>query len=121
MALSFPPLHDKTTGSFVVFLRGEFSSVMDASLRRCALPPIGMAAHAIVYARERQCKSRASMQLFRPSRVIDASTSDGRIRSEIPITVEGFVSKSRVRGKMNGGGQTLTIHSGDGSIRLNQV
>jgi Putative adhesin len=52
---------------------------------------------------------------------IDASTSDGRIRSEIPITVEGLVSNSRVRGKMNGGGQTLTIHSGDGSIHLKQA
>jgi hypothetical protein len=32
--------------------------------------------------------------------------------------VEGIISKSRVRGKMNGGGQELTIHTGDGSIHL---
>jgi DUF4097 and DUF4098 domain-containing protein YvlB len=49
---------------------------------------------------------------------IDASSGDGRITSDIPITVEGVMSKSRVRGKMNGGGQTLTIHTGDGAIRL---
>jgi DUF4097 and DUF4098 domain-containing protein YvlB len=52
---------------------------------------------------------------------IDATTGDGHISSDIPITVEGIMSKSRVRGKMNGGGQTLTIHTGDGAIRLKQV
>jgi Putative adhesin len=51
---------------------------------------------------------------------IDASTGDGHISSDIPITVEGVMSKSHLRGKMNGGGQTLTIHTGDGTIRLKQ-
>lgn len=50
---------------------------------------------------------------------IDATTGDGHISmGGIPMTVEGTLSKSEVRGKMNGGGQTLTIHTGDGSIRL---
>jgi DUF4097 and DUF4098 domain-containing protein YvlB len=52
---------------------------------------------------------------------IDASTGDGHISSDIPITMEGIISKSRVRGKMNGGGSTLTIHTGDGSIHLKQA
>jgi hypothetical protein len=52
---------------------------------------------------------------------IDASTSDGHISSDIPITMEGIISKSRVRGKMNGGGSTLTIHTADGSIHLKQA
>jgi DUF4097 and DUF4098 domain-containing protein YvlB len=51
---------------------------------------------------------------------IDASTGDGHISSDIPITVEGIMSKSRLRGKMNGGGQTLVIHTGDGAIHLKQ-
>jgi DUF4097 and DUF4098 domain-containing protein YvlB len=51
---------------------------------------------------------------------IDATTGDGHISSDIPITVEGIISKSRVHGKMNGGGPTLTIHTGDGAIRLRQ-
>jgi DUF4097 and DUF4098 domain-containing protein YvlB len=51
---------------------------------------------------------------------IDASSGDGRITSDIPITMEGVMSKSKVRGKMNGGGSTLTIHTGDGSIHLKQ-
>ncbi|HEY2463961.1 MAG TPA: DUF4097 family beta strand repeat-containing protein [Steroidobacteraceae bacterium] len=52
---------------------------------------------------------------------VDASSGDGRITSDIPITMEGVMSKSRVHGKMNGGGSTLTIHTGDGSIHLKQV
>ena len=51
---------------------------------------------------------------------IDASTHDGHISSDIPIAVEGVISKSHVRGKMNGGGQTLTIRTGDGSVHLKQ-
>jgi hypothetical protein len=52
---------------------------------------------------------------------IDASTHDGHISLGIPVTVEGNFSKSQVHGKMNGGGQALTIHTGDGSIRLNKT
>jgi Toastrack DUF4097 len=50
---------------------------------------------------------------------IDASTHDGRISVGIPVTVEGTLSTSEIHGKMNGGGQSLTIQTGDGSIRLN--
>jgi Putative adhesin len=49
---------------------------------------------------------------------LEATTGDGHITSDIPITVEGIISKSRVHGKMNGGGQELIVHTGDGSIRL---
>jgi len=49
---------------------------------------------------------------------INATTGDGHISLGVPVTVEGTFSRSEMRGKMNGGGQTLTIHTGDGSIRL---
>ena len=52
---------------------------------------------------------------------IEASSGDGHITTDIPITMDGVMSKSRVRGKMNGGGSTLTIHTGDGSIHLKPV
>ena len=51
---------------------------------------------------------------------IDASTNDGHISLSIPVTVEGSFSNSQIHGKMNGGGQALTIHTGDGSIRLSK-
>ncbi|HEX2663486.1 MAG TPA: DUF4097 family beta strand repeat-containing protein [Candidatus Acidoferrum sp.] len=52
---------------------------------------------------------------------IDATTGDGHISMSLPVTVEGTLSKSEMRGKMNGGGPTLTIHTGDGSIRLSKT
>ncbi len=51
---------------------------------------------------------------------INATTGDGHISLGFPVTVEGTFSRSEVRGKMNGGGQALTIHTGDGSIRLSK-
>jgi hypothetical protein len=51
---------------------------------------------------------------------IDASTGDGHISLGMPVTIEGTFSNSQIHGKMNGGGQTLTIHTGDGSIRLSK-
>ena len=51
---------------------------------------------------------------------IDASTGDGHISLGIPVTVEGTFKNSEMHGKMNGGGQPLTIHTGDGSIRLSK-
>jgi hypothetical protein len=52
---------------------------------------------------------------------INATTGDGHISLGIPVTIEGTFSKSEIRGKMNGGGQPLTIHTGDGSIRLSKT
>jgi len=52
---------------------------------------------------------------------IDASTGDGHISVGLPVTVEGTFSNSQLHGKMNGGGQPLTIHTGDGSIRLSKA
>ena len=52
---------------------------------------------------------------------VDASTGDGHISVGLPVTVEGTFSNSQLHGKMNGGGQPLTIHTGDGSIRLSKA
>ena len=45
-------------------------------------------------------------------------TGDGHITLDMPLTVEGQYESNNVRGQMNGGGATLNIHTGDGSIRL---
>jgi DUF4097 and DUF4098 domain-containing protein YvlB len=52
---------------------------------------------------------------------IDASTNDGHISLNIPLLVEGTFRNSEIHGKMNGGGQSLTVHTGDGSIRLSKI
>ena len=51
---------------------------------------------------------------------VDASTGDGHVSTDIPITMTGSMSKTRVQGTLNGGGESLTIRTGEGSIRLRQ-
>jgi DUF4097 and DUF4098 domain-containing protein YvlB len=49
---------------------------------------------------------------------VDLHTSDGHIDLDMPITTEGKIRQNEVRGKLNGGGSSLTIRTGDGSIHL---
>ena len=49
---------------------------------------------------------------------VDLHTSDGHISLDMPITVEGRLGQNNIHGKLNGGGKLLTIHTGDGAIRL---
>jgi DUF4097 and DUF4098 domain-containing protein YvlB len=51
---------------------------------------------------------------------VSASSGDGRVTSDIPLAVQGDFHKSKVNGKLNGGGAPLTIHTGDGSIHLRE-
>jgi DUF4097 and DUF4098 domain-containing protein YvlB len=52
---------------------------------------------------------------------LDASTGDGHITLGLPVAMQGDISKKSVHGTLNGGGATLFIHTGDGSIRLNGI
>jgi hypothetical protein len=52
---------------------------------------------------------------------IDLHTGDGHITLDVPLTVEGKLGKSEIHGKLNGGGNLLTIHTGDGSILLQKL
>jgi hypothetical protein len=49
---------------------------------------------------------------------VDLHTGDGHIDLDMPISTEGKIREGEVRGKLNGGGNLLMIHTGDGSIRL---
>jgi DUF4097 and DUF4098 domain-containing protein YvlB len=49
---------------------------------------------------------------------VDLHTGDGHIDLDIPVTAEGKIRQNEIRGKLNGGGKLLVIHTGDGSIRL---
>jgi len=49
---------------------------------------------------------------------VSLHTGDGHIDLDMPITTEGKIRENEVRGKLNGGGSLLTIHTGDGSIHL---
>jgi len=49
---------------------------------------------------------------------VDLHTGDGHIDLDMPITTAGKIREGEVHGKLNGGGNLLMIHTGDGSIRL---
>ncbi|HEV2395539.1 MAG TPA: DUF4097 family beta strand repeat-containing protein [Candidatus Sulfotelmatobacter sp.] len=49
---------------------------------------------------------------------VDLHTSDGHIDLDMPVSTEGKVRENEIRGKLNGGGNLLTIRTGDGSIHL---
>jgi hypothetical protein len=50
-----------------------------------------------------------------------AHTGDGRITLDIPVTVSGGMERSRLRGKLNGGGGLIEISTGDGSIHIGKL
>jgi DUF4097 and DUF4098 domain-containing protein YvlB len=52
---------------------------------------------------------------------IEAHTGDGKITMDIPVMVSGSLSHSYVHGKLNGGGGTLSVTTGDGSIHLQKL
>jgi hypothetical protein len=52
---------------------------------------------------------------------LNARTEDGHISLGIPISADGDLGKQAVHGSINGGGPTLFIRTGDGSIRLNGI
>jgi DUF4097 and DUF4098 domain-containing protein YvlB len=52
---------------------------------------------------------------------LDAGTRDGHVSLGLPVSVEGNVDPKTVRGTINGGGPTLFIHTGDGTIHLSGI
>lgn len=51
---------------------------------------------------------------------VDAKTSGGRVVTEVPVTVEGTLSRSALKGTLNGGGPTLVLRTSGGSIYLRE-
>ena len=51
---------------------------------------------------------------------LDLHTGDGHITMNLPLTVEGKIDNQDVRGKLNGGGNRLGVHTGDGSITVDK-
>ncbi len=49
---------------------------------------------------------------------VELHTGDGHISLDMPVSVEGRLGHNDIHGKLNGGGNLLTIHTGDGSISL---
>lgn len=50
--------------------------------------------------------------------MLDASSKDGALRVDLPITTKGAIRHSTLIGELNGGNIPLRLRSGDGSITL---
>ena len=51
---------------------------------------------------------------------VDAKTSGGQVRTDLPLSVRGTVSKTKVQGELNGGGPKLVLRTSGGSIRIKE-
>jgi DUF4097 and DUF4098 domain-containing protein YvlB len=51
---------------------------------------------------------------------VELHTSDGSITTNIPIAVEGSFGSHDIHGKLNGGGNRLTVNTSDGSVTLDK-
>jgi serine/threonine protein kinase len=49
---------------------------------------------------------------------LDAHTAGGTVKSELPVQTEGAANGSTLRGKINGGGPSLKLGTGGGSINV---
>jgi hypothetical protein len=49
---------------------------------------------------------------------LDAHTGSGGIKIDHPLTVQGKISKKDITGDVRGGGDTLTIETGSGGVRI---
>jgi DUF4097 and DUF4098 domain-containing protein YvlB len=49
---------------------------------------------------------------------IDASTSGGTVRTDIPVKITGKVNGSSIRGTLGKGGETLYVHTSGGSVSI---
>jgi DUF4097 and DUF4098 domain-containing protein YvlB len=52
---------------------------------------------------------------------LELHTGDGHIRVDLPLTVGGTQKEHEFRGKLNGGGPSLTVRTGDGSINVSSL
>ena len=52
---------------------------------------------------------------------IDASTSGGTVRTDIPVKIVGKVKGSSINGTLGKGGETLYVHTSGGSVSISAV
>jgi hypothetical protein len=52
---------------------------------------------------------------------LDAETSGAGVSTDLPVTITGKAQEGRLRGWVNGGGKTVELRSGGGSIHLKKL
>ena len=107
------------TGDGHMSIDGSFSDLDlrtgDGHIELAVRPGSKMASGWLVHTSDGRVEARLPQDL---AAELYAHTGDGHIDLDLPVTVSGSVERTRVRGKLNGGGPLLEITTGDGSIRI---
>jgi DUF4097 and DUF4098 domain-containing protein YvlB len=65
--------------------------------------------------------TNGSIKVYFPENLradVEAKTTNGSVRTDFPIEVRGKVSKRRLKGKINGGGGRIVLHTTNGGIKI---
>ncbi|HXR40280.1 MAG TPA: DUF4097 family beta strand repeat-containing protein [Terracidiphilus sp.] len=84
---------------------------------------LGEGSHLSATSRIESSDGQVTVRLPRTMAVdLDVHTSDGEINCGLPLTTEGYntahSSGHNLRGHLNGGGMTLSIHTSDGNVTI---
>jgi Putative adhesin len=113
---------DASTRDGHVRVRGRFDALQletgDGSVTADILPGSKMSNNWSIRTSDGSVTVRMSDGI---SADIEAHTGDGSISSQLPLMVSGILGKRDLRGKLAGGGPTLQIRTGDGSIHLERL
>lgn len=52
---------------------------------------------------------------------LDAHSGDGSVKIDVPITTSGSTQENAIRGKINGGGISIELQTGDGDVRVEKT
>jgi len=107
------------TGDGHMSIDGSFSDLElrsgDGHIDLVVHPGSKMAGSWLVHTSDGRVDARLPQDL---AAELYAHTGDGHIQLDFPVTISGSIERTRIRGKLNGGGPLLEISTGDGSIRI---
>ncbi len=113
---------DASTNDGHLRIRGRFDALRletgDGSITADVLPGSKMSNNWSIHTGDGSVTVRLADGLAAD---IEAHTGDGSISSQLPLMVSGILGQRDLRGKLGGGGPTLQIRTGDGSIRLERL
>lgn len=52
---------------------------------------------------------------------LDLSTSGGEVECDLPMTISGKISEMRIKGSINGGGNTIYAHTSGGNVHVRSL
>lgn len=109
------------TGDGHMTIDGTFTNLElrtgDGHIDLAVHPGSRMASGWLIHTSDGRIEARLPQDL---AAEIYAHTGDGHIQLDLPVTVNGSIESSRIRGKVNGGGPLLEVTSGDGSIHISK-